>query len=362
MDRWTDYVFERGDDQVAKLWSAAGEGRTSIYIVGEGFDPRMMVGPTSAARSGAFSSLTVVSMALAAPGGTSPRAKRSQQNLEELKKLVEAEGWGHEMIPCPAVNERKFLGRELLSALLECAAFEPDAHVIVDISALPTSVYFALIGGLLKLREEGGFAGEFQVVVTENVEIDSLIDGNGAPEDPAPIVGYGFGVDLEPSPDRPLIVWSPVLGAGADAQLEALADRLEPDEICPVLPFPARNPRRPDELLLGLREQLVDALKVEPSNYIYAHEANPFDLYRALGRLNHRYRGAVKDFRDARVVISIHSSKTLSLGGLLAGYEHELPVINADPEHYEFDDDRAQNDVLAGSELACLWLEGTPTA
>jgi hypothetical protein len=362
MARWADYVFKRGDNAVADLWRAAGSDRSSLYIVGEGFDPRMMVGPKVAAESGAFSSLTVVSMALAAPGGSSPRAKRAQQNLDELKKVVAAQGWGHIMLPCPSVNERKFLGKELLSSLIECPAFDPEAHVVVDISALPTSVYFALIGGILKLREEGGFSGEFQVVVTENVEIDSLIDGEGAPDDPAPIVGYGFGVNLEPSPDRPLIVWSPVLGAGADAQLEALADRLEPDEICPVLPFPARNPRRDDDLLLGLREQLVDALEVEPSNYIYAHEANPFDLYRALGRLNERYGQAVKGFRDARVVVSIHSSKTLSLGGLLAGYEHRLPVINADPEHYEFDDRRAQEDVLAGSELSCVWLEGTPTA
>lgn len=361
MARWSDYVYKRGDANVADLWRAAGDGSPTLYIVGEGFDPRMMVGPTVAAESGAISTMTIVSMALSSPGGDSPRARRAQKNLDDLKALVAAQGWGHEMLPCPSVNERKFLGRELLAALLDCGSFHPDSHVVVDISALPTSVYFALVGGLLRLREEGGFSGEFQVVVTENVEIDSLIDGEGAPEDPGPIVGYGFGIDLDPSPDRPLIVWAPVLGAGADAQLEALADRLEPDEICPVLPFPARNPRRADELMLGLREQLVDALEVEPSNYIYAHEANPFDLYRALGRLNQRYREAVEGFRDARVVVSIHSSKTLSLGGLLAGYEHELPVINADPEHYEFDDEGAQEAVLAGSELACLWLEGTPT-
>jgi hypothetical protein len=362
MARWSDYVFEHGYASVAQLWRAAATGRSSIYIVGEGFDPRMTVGLRVAADSAAFSDLTVVSMALAAPGGTSPRAKRAQANLAELKALVDEQGWKHEALPCPSVNERKFLGKELLAALMDSPVFDADAHVVVDISALPTSVYFAIIGGILNLKGRGEFGGEFQVVVTENVEIDSLIDGAGAPDDPAPIVGYGFGVDLEPSPDRPLIVWAPVLGAGAEAQLEALADRLEPDEICPVLPFPARNPRRADDLLLGLREQLVEALKVEPANYIYAHEANPFDLYRALGRLNGRYSDAVGGYRDARIVVSIHSSKTLSLGGLLAGFEYSLPVINADPEHYEFDDRRAQEDVLAGSELACLWLEGTPTA
>src|SRR5439155_805554 len=126
-------------------------------------------------------------------------------------------------------------------------------------------------------------------------------------------------------------------------QLEVLRQNLLPNEICPVLPFPARNPRRSDNLLVELRELLQDTVQVEPANFIYADESNPFDLYRALARLHDRYRSALAPLGEATVVVSMHSSKTLSLGALLAAYERQLPVMNAEPEHYNFAVDRVND-------------------
>jgi len=36
-----------------------------------------------------------------------------------------------------------------------------------------------------------------------------------------------------------------------------------PDEICPVLPFPALNPRRGDNLVLEYRDLLFDRLRID---------------------------------------------------------------------------------------------------
>jgi hypothetical protein len=237
--------------------------------------------------------------------------------------------------------------------------FSAHDHLIVDVSALPTSVYFALVAGVLDLQDAGRFAGELQVVVAENAELDSLIEGEG-PENPDTIARFGFGLDLEPSPDRPILVWAPVLGERAAAQLEALHRRLAADEICPVLPFPSRNPRRADNLLLELREVVVDMLQVEPGNYMYADESNPIDLYRGLTRLSERYRDALSPVGAVITALSIHSSKTLSLGALMAAYENQMPVMNADPEHYHYRDEGATPALVGASRLACLWLEGLP--
>lgn len=361
MARWSDYVLSRGEE-VDAAWREAGEGRPSLYVIGEGFDPRMLVGLRHAAATHALGELTVLSLGLAEAGGDSERALMAAENVRQLTTMAEDQGWRYQRVPYPAVHERRSLGRALLRAMVGEALFTQAEHVVVDISALPTGVSFAVIGGLLDLVDSGGFQGELQIVVAENVEIDNLIEGEGAEDAPSPIVGFRFEVELDPGAERPLIVWAPVLGEGAGPQLEALEHRLVPDEICPVLPFPARNPRRPDDLLLGMRELLVDRFEVEPSNYIYAHETNPFDLYRALSRLHGRYRAALAPLGDARVVVSIHSSKTLSLGGLLAAHEHRLPVINAEPMHYHFDVDKVTNGMLGRSEIACLWLSGTPTA
>jgi len=359
---WADYVFVQNSDALA-AWAAAAEGARSLYVLGEGFDPRALVGLRRVLDSGAASELTVLSLALAASGSgsTSARARRARANVSALEQLTRSHGVELVRVPFPDVHERRALGRAHLRTMLAHDAFARCEHIMLDISALPTGVYFGLIGGLLTLADRAELGRELQVLVAENVDLDNLIRGQGS-ETPAPIIGFRYDAELAVAPERPILVWAPVLGPGSDAQLEALYNSLVPDEICPVLPFPARNPRRSDELLLSLRHIVVDHFEVEPSNYIYADERNPFDLYRTLSRLNERYGRALSPLGETLVIVSIHSSKTLSLGALLAAHQHRLPVMNAEPEHYEFDEDAITDELLARSELFCAWLAGTPTA
>jgi hypothetical protein len=358
---WEDYVFAQNRDALDACAAAAKNAR-SLYVVGEGFDPRALTGLRRVLGAGAPSELTVLSLSLAASGSsTSPRARRAVANVSALTEITRAHDIELIRVAFPDVHERRALGRAHLRTMLAHDAFERCEHVMLDISALPTGVYFGLIGGLLTLADRGELDRELQVLVAENVELDHLIRGQGS-ETPAPIIGFRYDAELAPAPKRPILVWAPVLGPGSDAQLEALYNSLVPDEICPVLPFPARNPRRPDQLLLSLRHIVVDHFEVEPSNYIYADERNPFDLYRTLSRLNERYRRALSPLGDTVVVVSLHSSKTLSLGALLAAHQHRLPVMNAEPEHYEFDEHAITDQLLADSELLCAWLAGTPTA
>jgi hypothetical protein len=358
--RWEDYVLVRGDEEVQAAWREAASPGPSVYVVGEGFDPRALHGLRRVLSGDG--DVKVLSLALAPEGGTrSRRGEMAAENVEQLRALTERHGVALERIPFPDVHERRFLGRAHLRTLLDHSAFRESAHVTIDISALPTGVFFALIGGLLASVDRDLFGGELQVIVSENAEIDALIEGEGS-ETPAHIVGFRGEHDLEPTLERPTLVWAPVLGAGADAQLEALFQSLAPDEICPVLPFPARDPRRPDRLLLATRELIVDQLEVESRNYIHADERNPFDLYRALSGLQERYDAALEPLGGAVVAISIHSSKTLSLGALLAAHEHGLPVMNAEPEHYEFRQNELTPSLLDRSELVCAWLAGTPSA
>lgn len=358
MGRWSDYVHVVGDG-VREMWTA-GAGQHPLYVLGEGFDPRMLVGLKSALGTGALQKPSVLSLGLAKPGSTSARAEKASQNLTQLLELVSAHDLQHERIPCPDVHERRSLSRPLLAALLADELFQSSDHVVIDISALPVGVYFGLIKGLLDVEKKEPSDRELQVVVAENVNIDSRIEGSGA-DTPAPILGFSFGVDLNQSVARPPLVWAPVLGEGAVPQMEALEESLKPDEICPVLPFPARDPRRADQLIVEAKELLYDRFEIEPTNYIYADERNPFDLYRALSRLQERYRDALQPLGQAAVILSVHSSKSLSLGAMLAAYEHELPAFNAEPEHYDFDLDEITPELVAESELSGAWLQDTPT-
>jgi hypothetical protein len=121
----------------------------------------------------------------------------------------------------------------------------------------------------------------------------------------------------------------PVLGEHQELYIRSIYEFLAPNEVCPVLPFPARNPRRGDDLLLELRRLIFDTIEVEPRNFMYADERNPFDLYRGLCRLSDRYTKALAPLGNVTVVTSVHGSKVLSVGALLAAYEKNLSVVSA---------------------------------
>ena len=89
---------------------------------------------------------------------------------------------------------------------------------------------------MLKQCDDRGFEAEIQVVVCENPELDAAIEDQGV-ADAGPVGGFtdGLRYDSLPSGTR---IWAPVIGEGAGAALEAVFTFLEPDEVCPVLPFP----------------------------------------------------------------------------------------------------------------------------
>jgi len=171
---------------------------------------------------------------------------------------------------------------------------------------------------------------------------------------------YGFSSDLvqEATASAPR-VWIPVLGEGKKEQLIRLYDHVRPDEICPVFPSPSANPRRVDDLVREYRELLFDRFRVEPPNIIYASEWNPFEVYRQIARTVERYNDALKDLGGCRVVVSVLSSKLLSVGALLAAYEAKRKGFMIGISHVETHGYRIHGDIgSCDPELYSLWIAG----
>jgi hypothetical protein len=103
-------------------------------------------------------------------------------------------------------------------------------------------------------------------------------------------------------------------------------------------------------------------MEVEPRNFIYADERNPFDLYRGLCRLSDRYTKALAPLGlgNVTVVTSVHGSKVMSVGALLAAYEKNLSVVSAGPTSYRIQRGVDLDNVTPASHLICLWLDGDP--
>ena len=229
---------------------------------------------------------------------------------------------------------------------------------MVEISALPRGVFFPLLRGILEIAhlgedDERRWVGDLHVAVCENPEIDESVLEEGTT--PMATIG-GFSGPRGPRPKT--TIWVPVLGERGSARARAVWEELEPDETCPVLPWPARDPRRGDRLLLEHRRLLFDDIGIEARNVIHAAERNPFDLYRTLGALYERSLRTLGTLGTVGMVLSSHSSKLLSVGVLLTAYENGLVVQHVSPGRYGLRDGVKAH--LDHDEVYDLWLTGEP--
>lgn len=282
----------------------------------------------------------------------------AEDNRKKIERLITESGGQLRNQPLPDFEDDRSLGRLISRRFQMSEVLDAYGEVLVEISAMPRSVFFPLIRGIferahLPVDELKHWSGDLHVAVCENPDADRdvLQEGTTAM---APIGGFG-GESGERSKTT---IWVPVLGERASDRVHTLFDSLEPDETCPVLPWPARDPRRGDRLLLEYRQLLFETIRIEPRNVIYAAERNPFDLYRALGALRERYSASLSPLGSVGMVLSSHSSKLLSVGVLLTAYEHNLVVQHVSPGRYGLRGD--VHDVLRDGEIYDLWLTGEP--
>lgn len=359
--RWSP-GFLCGGSEFGPFWQSLAEEkkprRRSLLIGGRGFDPRTTIGPSAIARAG-FSIEEYVLIRLTNPHDNPdrPRNQEAANNEATLRELFTEGNFRIEEIA-----GRQNSGRLTGSANVRTLLTEQDwlsrfTDIIVDITALPTSVSFPLLGGLIArsdgLQNEGSGPFNLHCIVCENADLDEQIvaEGGDTADYIDPFRGRG---SLAAEPD-PITIWAPILGERQNASLEKIHGMLRPMEVKPFLPSPSRNPRRGDELVAEYHRLLFDGWEVEPRGFIYADERDPFDIYRQLGDLAQDYTEALKPLGTAKVVVSAHSSKLLSLGVLLAAFDHNLAIAHVEPTGYKLDGARVDQEA---NELFEVWLTG----
>jgi hypothetical protein len=359
--RWADYVMGRDDtsQSVEELWRAAlPNGGVTLFVLGAGFDPRAVVALVRFLDLAGPQLVRVLSIALATTTADRLTVQLAQANRGAMEAISTKPNVDWRTLPYPDVAEASSAGLLLARSVLSDGHLNDVRYVVVDVSALPGGIYFPLIGALLQYCDEGKLEAEIQVFACDNPELDEAIVVAGLGQ-PATVGGFKHGLDLETSRSGTR-VWAPVLGSGHKEALAILSDRLRADETCPVLPFPARRPRLADDILLEYRQLLFETVFVEPRNFIYGDETNPFDLYRQLSSLQERYRTNLEPIGDSTVVVSTHASKLLSVGALLAAYEAHLPVVSVPAADYALAQDVDVPRLAEQNRLVCLWLHGAP--
>ncbi len=366
--RWRNYVFDSGA-QLQEFWAAhlAEQRRNLLFVLGKGFDPRMCLGLESILGLGGRGRRDVTAIEFT-EGETSPskiHAPLVEANWCKLRQLMEGTGiLRTQTLSMWSQDGRRIGSRGAANIFRTLKDVEQYTDIIVDISALPRSIYFPLIARLMHIIDTSVSESitnpiNLHVFVSEDPGRDQAIRDEGVDDHADYLHLFRSGLDLESTADRPRI-WIPVLGEGQEVQFERIYDLVDPDEICPVLPSPSLNPRRADNLVLQYRTLLFESLQIEPRNFIYASERNPFEVYRQIRKAILHYQEALNPIGACKTALSALSTKLMSVGVLLVAYELrqaqlKVGVAHVDSQGYIMDEGAG---LPRQSDLFGLWIAG----
>jgi hypothetical protein len=318
-------------------------------IGGAGFDPRACLTARELEKSGANVRLYLLKEHR--PGPVHALSDAADDNLAELQLLVP----DNIVVDVDVFDEDGALvsGRRAARAVAEISFSDFD-DIIVDMSALSIGTSFPVVRLLIEQFVTGRILANVHVTVAHNPSTDSAI---------RPISGdrpgwvHGFNGSLGVDQDQALAkLWLPQLSFRGNQELNRIFEFVDPDDTCPIIPFPSANPRTSDELTMAFGEELLGPWDVDPRNFVYADEGDPLDVYRTILRIDDLRRPVFAGSGGSAVVVSPTGSKLMALGALMACLERDLPVAYLEAEAYEL----AAEPVQPALEptLVHLWLEG----
>lgn len=364
--RWRDYVLVRGPEFLS-FWQDHGNDRDRklLFIVGRGFDPRTALGIEKIASVAKACSLDVLALDFDEGGSTPPTVQKeaAEANWLTLQSIVKDRGTiSSRVIRFRSDDGRRIAARSAANVISNEDEIARYTDVVVDVSAMPRGVYFPLLARLLyfhdNLRKASKRPPNIHAVVSEDPSLDSSIREHGIEETAAFLHPFEGQFNREARGVNPT-VWIPILGEGRTTQFDRIYDLVKPDEVCPVLPSPSRNPRRGDDIVFEYRDLLFDQLRIDPRNILYASEYNPFEVYRQIRKTALHYHEVLTLIGGCKVALSALCSKLMSLGVLLVAYEMKTSsILNVGIAHIECQGYEINEQPILQIEHVGLWLAG----
>lgn len=336
-DHWANCITHRNEDVVTFIQSYfAKPDKKVLLLAAAGFDPRANV--IAKHLAGVLDErLSAIFVREERPNPTAQLAERADQNEVSLRELVPE---------CEVIKIEIFAddgapvgGHRISQELVKRPVPDDVTDVVLDLSALSIGIGFPSARMLLEACE-ARMDCAFHIMITSDPELDDQITSD--PSDrPSPVKGFAptMGpVDIDEDQEVAQI-WIPQLAQGRMGTLIKIGNLLgDFYKVCPLLPFPARNPRRADNLVTEYQTAIIDEWSVDARDFVHASEWNPLDCYRRLTRLKLRFDRTMSGTYIPRMVLSPIGSKVLAAGALMAAIDHDMSVQYVETESYSIDD------------------------
>ena len=350
--RWDRCVYHRGleAEEFTSEYFAEPQ-RNMLLIGGAGFDPRC----------------TVFAERLAAVAGDRVHGLFLKEERTEAGKELEERarvnsGRLRELVPQSVVQQLEIfavdgavIGGRTASNLVSQFDVGGITDVVVDLSSLSKGIAFPIVKYLL-LTAEKGSSFNIHLVVVDNPFVDDEIVAVGS-DRPGMMHGFRGGLGLDEN-NQAARMWLPQLISRQHAILDRIHSFVEPHDVCPILPFPASNPRLPDKLVEEYADQFESSWEVDARDILYADEKDPLDLYRTILRIDEARTRVFASTGGSLIILSPIGSKALAIGALMAAIERDFPVAYVEAVAYNIDFRKIDQREDKTGELVHVWLYG----
>ena len=350
MYRWDSCIVHRGNDVEKFVDQYLGKSDRKIFLVaGAGFDPRACTLASRLRGKNAHIHAFLVKeerpnppQSLLDKANTNRNTLTSAFGSHEVKtiEVFDADGaviGGH--------NVMKILRQKYLDNLTD---------VVVDVSALSVGISFPIIRYFTQLIANSKGIVNLHLFVAHDPNLDARIRAT-ASDSPSYVRGFDGKSTLYDTANAARL-WLPLLATGRRQALTRLYEFVDPHDTCPILPFPAGNPRLGDELVEEYLTEFESTWEVDARNIVYADENDPLDLYRTILRLDDFRQKVFHTTGGSMLILSPLGSKVMALGTLLAAIERDLPVAHLEPIGYNLQ--ASTLETMDPPNLVHIWLEG----
>lgn len=348
--RWDPCIAHQGDEVDGFLASYFGQPAKKILLVaGAGFDPRSCAVATRLSK--AAPSLRALLLREKRPNPPQDQTDRADANTTSLLAALAA----GQVVPVKIFEaDGAVVGGRNVVSVLSRQDLEGVTDVVVDISALSAGASFPILRYFVEMVDRGKVTANLHVFAVHDPHLDSNIRPL-ASDAPGYVHGFKGGSTLSGT-DNAARLWLPQLATGRGTALGRLYDFIKPHDTCPILPFPASDPRFGDTLAAEYLTEIESTWSIDTRNIVYADEVDPLDLYRTILRLDDLRRPVFAETGGSMLVLSPLGSKVMALGALMAALERNLPVAHLEPIGYELE--TSAPDGIDQPNLVHVWLEG----
>ncbi len=359
--RWESYVMYRQNKKLVEFWKEYYQDKPAakvLFLLGKGFDPRMNNILKLFLENNLGQKLDCIAIDFPSEKDPEENQKLYKINAEELTSLKKKYGFGYEELKIDGILPWDKRIAQMSRKIIDKDLNEYN-NVILDISSLPRAYYFN-IGKILFNKLSNDKRKNLFFAVSENVKIDEQIKKTPMNDNIEPLVGFRSMSSRESNLDRINILIS-LMGEQNIDILRSIYNHFQPSDMFPVLPFPSKDPRHSDYLILKYHEFFTEKQFTEPQNITYADEQNPFELYRIVSNMIQGHQATFKPISDHVCFgIALLTSKLLSLGALLIGLEYNdcVAIYNVSSTNYNIDNAAKFKEINKSSEPFLMWITG----